>query len=75
MFKFVKDVNNGNTGNAGNADTTTQYLPGGRNLKKVTDCFSYSARKIWNSIPADAREADSLACFETCYVKWFLNKQ
>ncbi len=68
MFKFVKDVNNRNTMNA---DMTNVYLSGGRNLKKFTDSFSYSAGMIWNSIPADVREADSLTCFKTRNVKWF----
>ncbi len=39
MFKFVKDVNNRNNKKA---DTTKLYLPGGRNVKKFTDSFSYA---------------------------------
>ncbi len=72
MFTSVKDVNNRNTRNA---DTNKLYLPGGKNLKKFTDSFFYSAAIICNSIPVDVREVDSLACFKTQYVKWFLNKE
>ncbi len=53
MFKFVKYVN------TMNADTTKLYLQGGRNLKKFSDSFSFSAGMIWNSILG--RQVDSFS--------------
>lgn len=68
MFKYVTDVNVRSTRNA---DKSKLYLPGGKNLKKYTDNFSYSGGMIWNTIPSDVREAESLTAFKSSYVKWY----
>ncbi len=68
MFKYVTHVNVRSTRNG---DKSKLYLPGGKNLKKYTDNFSYSDGMIWNTIPSDVREAESLTAFKSCYVKWY----
>ncbi len=68
MFKYVTDVNVRSTHNA---DKSKLYLPGGKYLKKYTDNFSYSGGMIWNTIPSDVREAESLTAFKSSYVKWY----
>ncbi len=68
MFKYVTDVNVRSTRNA---DKSKLYLPGGKHLKKYTDNFSYSCGMIWNTIPSDVREAESLTAFKSSYVKWY----
>ncbi len=67
MFKYVTDVNVRSTWNA---DRSKLYLPGGKKLKKYTDNFSYPGGMIWNTIPSDVREAESLTAFKSSYVKW-----
>ncbi len=68
MFKYVTDVNVRSTSNA---DQTKLYLPGGKKLKTYTDNFSYSGGMIWNTIPSDDREAESITAFKSSYVKWY----
>ncbi len=68
MFKYVTDVN---VISARNADKSKLYLPGGKPLKKYTDNFSYSGGMIWNTIPSDVREGESLTAFKSSYVKWY----
>ncbi len=68
MSKYVTDVN---VKSSRNADKSKLYLPGGKNLKKYTDNFSYSGGMIWNTIPSDVREAESLKAFKSRYVKWY----
>jgi len=72
MFKLVKDVHSRKTRNV---DDTKLYLPGGKNLKKFTENFSYSAGIAWNEIPVGIRESESLATFKTSYVKYFFSKK
>ncbi len=68
MFKYVTDVNVRSTRNA---DKSKLYLPGGKNMKKYTDNFSYSGGMIWNTIASDVREAKSLTGFKSRYVKCY----
>ncbi len=69
MFKYVTDVNVRSTRNA---DKSKLYLPGGKNLKRYTDNFSYSGGMMWNTIPSDVREIDSLRAFKLSYVKRYM---
>ncbi len=47
------------------------YLPAGRNLQifKLLD-----SAEIWNNIPVEIREAQSLQLFKSAYMQWFLTK-
>ncbi len=64
MFKYVTDVN---VRSPCNADKSKLFLPDGKNLKRYT----YSGGIIWNTIPYDVREAESLAPFKSRYVQWY----
>lgn len=68
MFKLVSDVSQRDTRNV---DKTKLYLPTGANLKVYTDSFQYSAANIWNNIPAEVRQCESLAIFKQSYMRWF----
>ncbi len=68
MFKYVTDVNVRSTHNA---DKSKLYLTGEKKMKKYTDNFSYSGGMIWNTIPSDVREAESLTAFKSSYIKWY----
>ncbi len=68
MFKYLTDVNVRSTHKA---DEGRLCLPGGKNLKKYTDNFSYSGGMIWNTIPSDVRKAESFTAFKSSYVKWY----
>ncbi len=41
-------------------DTSSLYLPTGRNLQIFKDSFQYSSAEIYNNIPVEIREAQSL---------------
>ncbi len=56
MFKYVTEVNV--------RSTRKLYLHGGKNLKKYTDNFYYWGGMIWNIIPSDVREAESITAFK-----------
>ncbi len=68
MFKCVTNVN---VRSSCNADESKLYLPGGKKMKKYTDNFSFSGGMIWNTIPSDVREVESLTAFKSSYVKWY----
>ncbi len=55
-------------------DNSTLYLPTGRNLQIFKDSFQYSSAEIWNNIPVETREAQSLQSFNSAYIQWFLTK-
>ncbi len=41
-------------------DNSTLYLQTGRNLQIFKDSFQYSSAEIWNNIPVEIREVQSL---------------
>ncbi len=53
-------------------DNSTIYLPTGRNLQIFKDSFQYLSAEIWNNIPVEIREAQSLQSFNSAYIQWFL---
>ncbi len=55
-------------------DNSTLYLPTGRNLQIFKDSFQYSSAEMWNNIPVEIREAQSLQSFNSAYIQWFLAK-
>ncbi len=52
-------------------DNSTLYLPTGRNLHIFKDSFQYWSAEIWNNIPVEIREAQSLQSFNSAYIQWF----
>ncbi len=55
-------------------DNSTLYLATGRIQQIFKDSFQYSSAEIWNNIPVEIREAQSLQSFNSAYIQWFLTK-
>ncbi len=43
-------------------------------LQIFKDSFQYSSAEIWNNIPVEIEEAQSLQSFNSAYIQWFLTK-
>ncbi len=71
MYTFTSDVQ---LRPSRHIDTSILYLPTGRNLQIFKDSFQYSSAEIWNKIPVEIREAQSLQSFKSVYIQWFLTK-
>ncbi len=56
------------------SDNSTLCLPTGRSLQNIKDSFQYSSAEIWNKIPVEIREAQSLLLFNSDCIQWFLTK-
>ncbi len=50
-------------------DNSNLYLPTGRNLQIFKDSFQYSSAEIWNNIPVEIREAQSLQSFNSASIQ------
>ncbi len=66
MFKIVSDVSKRNTRYV---DKTKLYLPTGKHLKIFTDSFAYSAAEVWNTIPNNIRNCETIGAFKHAYLK------
>ncbi len=60
MFKFVSDVSKRNTRYV---DKTKLYLPTCKQLKIFTDKFAFSAADVWNTIPNNIRNCETIGAF------------
>ena len=40
------------------------------NIEKFRNSLSYSGSKIWNSIPENIKQCDSVALFKKRYIEW-----
>ncbi len=72
MFKFVSDVSKRNTRYV---DKTKLYLPTGKHLKIFTDSFAYSAAEVWNTIPNNIRNCETIGAFKHAFLKWCSQNQ
>ncbi len=61
MFKFVSDVSKRNTRYV---VKTKLYLPTGKYLKMFTDSFAYSAAEVWNTIPNNICNCETIGAFK-----------
>ncbi len=61
MFKFVSDVSKRNTRYV---VKTKLYLPTGKYLKMFTDSFAYSAAQVWNTIPNNICNCETIGAFK-----------
>ncbi len=72
MFKFFSYVSKWNTRYV---DKTRLYLPKGKHLKRFTDSFAYSAADVWNTIPNNIRNCETIGAFKHAYLKWCSHNQ
>ncbi len=72
MFRFVSDVSKRNTRYV---DKTKLYLPTGEHLKMITDSFAYSAAEVWNTIPNNIHNCETIGGFKHAYLKWCSHNQ
>ena len=71
MFKTIGETHSRVTRASQREDL---YLPGGRHKKLYTDSFAYSGALIWNSLPVNVRNCESLASFKSSYIKNYHSK-
>ncbi len=72
MFKFVSNVSERNTRYV---DKTRLYLPTGKHFKTFTDIFAYSASDVWDTIPNNIRNCETISAFKYAYLKWCSHNQ
>ncbi len=48
---------------------TKLYLPIGKHLKRFTASFAYSAAEVWNTIPNNIRNCETIGAFKYAYLK------
>ncbi len=72
MFKFISDVSNRNSRYV---DKTKLYLPTCKHLKIFTDSFAYSAAEVWNTIPNNIHNCETIGAFKHAYLKWCSHNQ
>ncbi len=70
MFTYVHEVSTYNTRNA----TDKSLYISKCKLKAYTDTFAYSSAVIWNKLPVNIRNTESLGAFKSAYMTWFLSR-
>ncbi len=64
MFKFVSDFSKRNT----------RYVVKTK-LKPFRDSFAYSTAEVWNTVPNNIRNCETIGAFKHAYLKWCSNNQ
>ena len=66
LFKFINEIHDRSLRSASD---NLLYIPK-PNCELYRNSLAYSGSKIWNSIPQDVKNSDSVAIFKNRYLDW-----
>ncbi len=56
-------------------DMLTKVNSTGKHLKHFTGSFAYSAAEVWNTIPNNICNSETIGAFKHAYLKWCSHNQ